>query len=143
IHTTFCTSDTTPETWAAPEPAQASQEIRFIGQLRAVNLDTHRLHVTNDGGTRVAMPDVPGGLEIGARLGRHFEVNGVPGCSEDGRPSHIQNATVVAAEPVIPSSAQTHTDIDVLLASAPGPDNDGVAGLTDEETEGFLNAIGL
>ena len=143
IHATFCTSDTTPETWAAPEPAQASQEIRFIGQLRAVNLDTHRLHVTDDVGTRVALPDVPGDLELGALLGQYVEVNGLPEYTEDGRPSHIHNATVVAAGPVIPSSAQTHTDIDVLLASAPGPDNDGVAGLTDEETEGFLNAIGL
>lgn len=143
VHTTFCLSDTTPETWAATEPAQASQEIRFVGQLRAVNLDTHRLHVTDDVGNRVALPDVSGDLEVGALLGQYVEVTGFPEYTEDGHPSHIRNATVVAAEPVITPSAPPHTDIAELLASAPGPDPHGVAGLTDEEAEGFLKAIGL
>jgi len=143
VHTTFCLSDTTPETWLTPEPARASQEIRFIGQLRAVNLDTHRLHVTDDVGNRVALPEVSGDLEVGALLGQYVEVTGFPEYAEDGHPSHIYNATVVEAEPVLTSSAPTHTDIDVLLASAPGPDRHGVAGLTDEEVEGFLKAIGL
>lgn len=82
-------------------------------------------------------------LEAGALLGQNVEVTSSAEHTEIGRLVRIHNAAVVAAVPVVGTYTRPSADVAELLASAPGPDPQGVTGLSEEEADGFLKAIGV
>lgn len=143
IQTTFHTSDTTRETWVSPTPHLSPEEIQVVGQLRAVNLDTHRLRVTDDVGNKVSLISAVNDLKASPLLGQYGEVTGSPERTPDGQLTQIHNATIAPAEPVIRLPSRGPIDLEELLTSALGPDPGGITGLTDEEADEFLRAIGL
>lgn len=144
VKRTFRTSDTHRETWTSVDPDAAVQPVTFTGRLRAVNLDTHRLQVTDDVGNKIALPNVPDDEAAGSLLGRYVTVTGIPERNARGQlvqivESEIEPATSIPGTPGV----REVITLDDILASAPGATPGPLAGLTDAETESYLKAIGL
>lgn len=143
VRSTFKTSDTRRETWKVLEPDASADVVTFVGQLRAVNLDTHRLQVTDDVGNRVALPNVVNDVQVGHLVGGYVEVSGSPERDLKGRLSQIHEAVIGPASPTPGSiGAREIVPLDEILASAQGAEIGGIPGLTDEEAESYLKAIG-
>ncbi|MBX3193857.1 MAG: hypothetical protein KF727_01995 [Microbacteriaceae bacterium] len=139
----FKTADTLRETWKSADTAGTPEAVTFVGRLRAVNLDTHRLQVTDDVGNKIALPNVTDDTEVGRLLGGYVSVVGAPERDAKGRLALIHDAVIEAAAPV-PGTAGVRgvVPVDQILASAPGPKLGGIPGLTDEEAASFFEAIG-
>lgn len=143
---TFQTKETHRETWRAAEAPPPSESITFVGRLRVVNLDTHRLQVTDDVGNKVALPNVTNDAVVGRLLGGYVEVVGTPERDAKGKLSQLHDVVIQAARPLadcITLGAREPVSLADILASAPGPELGGVPGLTEEEAESFMKAIGL
>lgn len=146
VRSTFKTTDTHKETWHATGLQPEVETVAFVGRLRAVNLDTHRLQVTDDVGNRVALPNVVNDAAVGRLLGDYVTVVGTPERDSKGRLSQIHEAIVEAA-PVLPAGVGLGVtepiSLEDLAANAPGPSFGGIHGLTDDEADAFLDALGL
>lgn len=143
---TFRTNETHRETWRPREADTAGDMVTFVGRLRAVNLDTHRLTVTDDLGNKVSLPSVLHDAGIGQLLDEYVTVIGRPERSSNGSLTQIHDADITAA-PALPDELRQGISkvvtLDQILASAPGPRFGGIAGLTDEQADDFLDALGL
>lgn len=146
VRRTFKTTDTHKETWHAIDLQPEAETVAFVGRLRAVNLDTHRLQVTDDVGNRVALPNVVNDAAVGRLLGDYVTVVGTPERDSKGRLSQIHEAIVEAA-PLLPAGVglgvPEPVSLEDVLASAPGPNFGGIHDLTDDEADAFLDALGL
>nr|BFF12458.1 hypothetical protein GCM10025699_37610 [Microbacterium flavescens] len=144
VRRTFATSATHKETWRVAEIDTGVDTVTFVGRLRAVNLDTHRLQVTDDLGNKVALPNVVNDADVGSLLGRHVAIVGTPERDVKGRLAQIHAATIEAASP-IPADIGVRGAVSLndILASAPGAELGAVPGLTEDEAELYLKAIGL
>lgn len=146
VRRTFKTTDTHRETWHAVDCEPEAETVAFVGRLRAVNLDTHRLQVTDDVGNRVALPNVVNDAAVGRLLGGYVTVVGTPERDSKGRLAQIHHAMVEAA-PSLPSGIEVGVpepvSLENIFASAPGPKFGGIHGLTDDEADAFLDALGL
>lgn len=145
VRRTFKTKETRRETWKASEGESGPETVTFVGRLRAVNLDTHRLQVTDDIGNRVALPNVVNDAAAGRLLGGYVTVVGSPERDPKGKISQIHEAVVTAAPPLpdgVQVGAPPNISLEEILASAPGPMFGGITDLTDEEAEAFFEAIG-
>lgn len=139
----FKTEDTHRETWRV-DSAIGPDSITFAGRLYAVNLNTHRLQVQDDVGHQVALPKVANDAEVSRLIGNYVNVTGAPVRDTRGRLTHIHDATVVAApDPLSGSVVPAAVSLDEILASAPGVEPGGIAGLTDAEFDSFFEAMGL
>ncbi|SHJ87942.1 hypothetical protein SAMN02745244_03484 [Tessaracoccus bendigoensis DSM 12906] len=142
----FRTKETQRETWKPVEAQTAGDMVTFVGRLRAVNLDTHRLTVTDDLGNKVTLPSVVHDAGIGHLLGEYVTVIGAPERSSKGSLTQIHDAEIVAA-PALPDELRLAISkvvtLEQILTSAPGPGFGGIADLTDEQADDFLDALGL
>jgi len=144
VRRTFKTAETRRETWKATSAPAAPETVTFVGRLRAVNLDTHRLQVTDDVGNRVALPNVVNDVQVGHLIGGYVEVIGAPEHDPKGKLAQIHEAVIQAAAPIPGSTGVREVvSLDEILASASGPELGGIPGLTEEEAESYLKAIGL
>lgn len=145
VRTIFKTKETHKETWGTPEAEPDADAVTFVGRLRAANLDTHRLQVTDDIGNKVALPNVVNDAEVGRLLGSYVSVVGSPERDLKGRLSQIHQAVVQAAESLpanVTVGVPAAVSLDEILASAPGPQLGGI-GLTEQEAEAYFEALGL
>lgn len=141
---TFETSTTNRSTWSGQDAKDSDEILAFIGTLRAVNLDTHRLQVTDDVGNRVALPEVADDTKVGRLLGKYVKVVGAPERDSRGKVVQLMGASINAAPVVngIPESLEP-VSLDDLLLRAPGPELGGIPNLSDKEADDFLRAIGF
>lgn len=131
------------ETWQVVTTPD-TEAVTFVGRLYAANLNTHRLHVQDDVGNHVALPDVLDDTAAGRLLGNYVTVVGSPTHNSEGRLTEIIGATIEAApDPLDGGGISDSVSIEDILASAPGPDPDGGLHVTDEEAEAFFDAMGL
>lgn len=144
VRATFRPADVDRRVWASKGKPTADTAITFIGRLRAVNLDTNRLQVTDDVGTRVALPNAPYGESLGDFLNKYVAVTGTPAYGADGRLASLHDVTIVAAPRLdVTAGVAEPVPLEAILATAPGPEPGGLPGLTDEEADAFLEAMGL
>lgn len=138
----FATEETHKQTWLADDSSD-EETVHFVGRLRAVNLDSHRLQVTDDVGNRVALVDVEEDAQAGRLLGGYVAVAGSPEWDAKGRLSHIHRAVIDAA-PAPPGSVgvRNAVPLDEILSRAEGPVAGGISDLTEDEAAAFLEAIG-
>jgi len=143
VRRTFQTAETRKETWKPAEAVAMPETVTFVGRLRSVNLDTHRLQVTDDLGNKVALPNVVDDSMAGQLLDAYVSVAGAPERDGAGRLTQIHEAVIQAAAP-IPGSigVRDAVSLNEILAGARGPTLGGIPGLTDDEAESFLEAIG-
>lgn len=145
VRRTFRTSETHRETWSTPDAEPKGETVTFVGRLRAVNLDTHRLQVTDDVGTKVALPNVLNDTSVGRLLDAYVEVIGTPERDARGRLTQLHDVVIQPAAqfPGIALGSREPVSLDDLLASAPGLEIGGIPDLTEDEAVSFLRAIGL
>lgn len=143
VRRTFQTAETRKETWRPAEAASSTETVTFVGRLRVVNLDTHRLQVTDDVGNKIALPNVLDDARVGQLLDKYVSVVGAPERDPLGRLTQIHGASIEAAD-AIPGGfgVREAVSLDDILAGARGPALGGIPGLTDVEAESFLEAIG-
>ncbi|WP_152031015.1 hypothetical protein [Agromyces aureus] len=144
VRRTFATSATHKETWRVAEVESDVETVAFVGRLRVVNLDTHRLQVTDDVGNKVALPNVANDENVGSLLGQYVAVVGAPEWDQKGRLLQLHEAVIEAAEP-IPGTmgSRAVVSLEDILTSSPGAQPGGIPGLTSDEAEAYLKAIGL
>lgn len=144
VRRTFTTSETRKETWRVSPSDSDMETVTFVGRLRVVNLDTHRLQVTDDLGNRVALPNMADDLEVGSLLGRYVAITGTPERDGRGRLTQIHAAEIEAAPP-LPAAmgVREAVSLDDILDSAPGAELGAIPGLTEDEAHAYLKAIGL
>lgn len=144
VRRTFATSATRKETWRVGEVEPGIETTTFVGRLRVVNLDTHRLQVTDDVGNKVALPNVANDEEVGSLLGQYVSVTGTPEWDGNRRLTQIHEAVIESAGPVpAEMGSRPVVAIEDILSSAPGAQPGGIPGLTSDEAEAYLKAIGL
>lgn len=138
----FSTDETHKQTWFVEDNSEDTT-VHFVGQLRAVNLDSHRLQVTDDVGNRVALVDVDDDAQAGRLLGAYVSVVGAPERDAKGRLSHIHRPVIEAA-PAPPGAAGVRNVVPLgqILSRAEGPVAGGISDLTETEASAFLEAIG-
>ncbi len=140
----FSTASCRRETWTRPADPPVPQTITFVGRLFAVNLKTHRLQVQDDVGHQVALPKVLEEAGLGALLGKYVLVTGRPGNDSSGSLAYIHDAKVEPTpDPLGGASPPRVMSLEEILASAPGPPPSGGLGLTEEESDAFLEAMGF
>lgn len=140
---TFETQAIHRETWRTSASARTEEEIVFTGRLFAVNLNTHRLQVQDDVGNQVALPKVLDDAEVGKLVGAYVTVVGAPEVDFTGKVTRINDASVeLAPDPLGGQQVRSTTPLEAILAGSPGPSSGGITGLTDDEVEAFLEAIG-
>lgn len=140
---TFETKSIHRETWKPLAPPQPMTEVTFTGRLFAVNLNTHRLQVQDDVGNQVGLPRVPNDAEIGKLVGAYVTVTGTPEVDAQGQLKHINEASIqLAPDPLGGQAVRASTSLEEILSTAPGPAPGGISGLTDDEVEAFLAAVG-
>ncbi len=139
----FSTGETHKHTWSSDDVSPHAI-VSFVGRLRAVNLDSHRLQVTDDVGNRVALVDVADDVQAGRLLGEYVHVVGSPVRNAKGRLSHIHRPTIEAASaaPGV-ASARASVPLEAILARTEGPRPEGIADLSHDEAAAFLDAIGF
>lgn len=136
----FDTTNIHRETWRVIS-LWADESIAFTGRLYAVNLNSHRLHVQDDVGHQVALPNMSNDAEVGKLIGSYVTVTGVPELDAEGHLTRIHDAAVMAApDPLNGTVIPEAVSLEAILRSAPGPDLDGGIQLTDEEFASFLEA---
>lgn len=142
LRRTFDTATIHRETWRSPAVRAEQSAVEVIGRLYAVNLKSHRLQVQDDLGNEFALPNVADDDAAAALIGRYVSVYGRPERDSRGRIAHILNATIEEA-PALPGSPGTReaVPLEAILASAPGPQPGGIAGLTDAEVDAFLEML--
>lgn len=146
MRATFNTAKTHKETWLPVGLEVGESTVSFVGRLRAVNLDTHRLQVTDDVGNKVGLPNVADDADTGRLLGSYVEVAGSPMRDMRGRLTHIHNAVIRAASRLpdgVSVGVRTAVGLDGILRATPGPNPDGISGLTEDEADSFFEAIGI
>lgn len=144
VRSHFETRGTHRETWKAVEPPASPESVSFVGRLRVVNLDTHRLQVTDDVGNRVALPNVEDDVQVGHLIGGYVKVAGLPERDAKGRLIQIREAVIQEADaaPGAPGVRES-VPLENILAGAVGPELGALPGITDDEALAFLKAIGL
>lgn len=144
--TTFRTNETHRETWKSADAERQGEAVTFVGRLRAVNLDTHRLQVTDDVGNKVALPNVGNDATVGHLLDAYVEVVGTPERDARGRLAQLHDVEIKPA-PQIPAGVgvgvRRAVPLNEILATARGPEPGGIPDLTEEEALSFLTAIGV
>ncbi|MFT3876698.1 MAG: hypothetical protein QM708_09795 [Propioniciclava sp.] len=146
VRRTFRTAQTHKETWKAAGAEQTTAVVTFVGRLRAVNLDTHRLQVTDDIGNRVALPNVVNDVGLGRLLGSYVTVVGAAERDAKGHLAQIHDAVIEPAPSLPPGvglGVPASASLEEIVAGAPGPRFGGIQGLTDDEADAFLDALGL
>jgi len=137
---TFKTAEVHRETWRVVAK-QSPEAVAFVGRLYAVNLNTHRLQVQDDGGNQIALPKVLNDTDVGRLLGSYVAVTGAPEHDSRGRLTQIHDATINAApDPLRGATVNDAVSLDEILQSAPGPHPNGGIDLTDDEFASFLEA---
>ena len=143
VRRAFNTGETRRQTWRSAETPGLGDMVTFIGRLRAVNLDTHRLQVTDDIGNRVGLPNVVNDSEVGRLLGAYVSVAGMPEWDVKGRLVQMHDVMIESAPPVPGQfGVRVAIPLEEILESARGPKLGGISGLTDEEAESYFEAIG-
>lgn len=138
----FSTRETRRQTW---RPADVGDEeaVTFVGQLRVVNLDTQRLQVTDDRGNKVALLNVVNTDRVGALLGQYVSVIGSPDRDERGKLSQIRDAVISpAATMPVTLGARPPFPLEAILANARGPQAGPLPGITPQEADDFMRAMG-
>lgn len=142
VSTQFLTASTHRETWQAAG-ADEAPEVTFVGRLRMVNLDTQRLQVTDDLGNKVSLPNVVNADRVGGLIGSYVAVVGIPDRDARGRLSQIREAVIEPAAPLSTAvSVRAPVSLEAILESTPGPEVGALPGITPQEAEAFLQAIG-
>lgn len=94
----------------------------------------------------MSLPSVVHDAGIGHLLGEYVTVIGAPERSSKGSLTQIHDAEIVAA-PALPDELRLAISkvvtLEQILTSAPGPGFGGIADLTDEQADDFLDALGL
>ncbi|MCR8670443.1 hypothetical protein [Agrococcus sp. HG114] len=143
LHEAFSTAATHSETWRLGDGAPVDESLTFVGRLRVVNLDTQRLQVTDDLGTKVTLPNVVNADRVGALLGQYVEVVGKPDRDARGKLIQLRDAVIEAASPLpAETGSREPLTLDAILQNAPGPGPGPLPGLTPEEADALLQAIG-
>lgn len=146
VRSRFATDETHRETWAVMPKDDEVAAVSFVGRLRAVDLDTHRLQVTDDAGTKVALPKVVDSEAAGRLLNQYVTVSGTPERDEKGALVKIHDASVEPAPPLpegVRAGIADWVSLESAAAGFPGPRSRGIADVTEDEAEAFLAAIGL
>ncbi|MGX9347774.1 hypothetical protein [Microbacterium sp. KNMS] len=141
VRTIFSTASTHRETWQVADIE--ADVVTFVGRLRAVNLDSHRLQVTDDLEHKIALIDVEDDAKVGRLLNEYVSVTGYPELDAKGRLSRIYLPKIEPAQP-LPADAGVRdaVPLEEILSSAAGPVMGGITDLTDDEVRSFFEAIG-
>lgn len=110
------------------------------GRLEAVDLKDRRFRIRDDVGNAIRIDDVEDAEQVGRLVGQRAAATGIAVIDEHGR-LRLRETRVEAA-PLPPEwTSIPSTNLEELIAAAPGPDPGGIPGLTDEEWEAFAIAL--
>ncbi|MHB1800899.1 MAG: hypothetical protein ACYCU5_04405 [Actinomycetes bacterium] len=129
------------EPWQAQLTAAAETVVTVAGRLEKVDLKDRRFRIRDDVGTTIALDHVADAERVGPLVGQRTEARGVPSYGPDGR---LRELTAVVITPASVPAAWVpgeRVDLEAVLAGAPGPDPNGIEGLTDGEVDAFLTAL--
>jgi len=110
------------------------------GRLEKVDLRSHEFRVRDDVGNAVILKHVADADDAAQHVGQWVLATG-SAVLVSGRLDALEDACVSPFDdPARPFLRAVATDVDELLASAPGPDPDGGLDLTDGEYAAFIKA---
>lgn len=127
--------------WQLPKVVQTTEAITVAGRLEKVDLFTRKFRIRDDVGNTILLEEVADADAAGPLVGQRTEASGLPGYDAAGQLRAINGAHIVAAERPAAWTAGFRADVASIVASAPGPDPDGVNGLTSAEVDEFLASL--
>ncbi len=129
------------EIWSSKR-LQTGTVMTAKGRLEKVDLRSHEFRVRDDVGQAVDLKHVEDDVSVALFVGQWVVARGTGILLSSGRLVALDNAVI---EPVTdPASSlpePIETDLQSILASAPGPNPDGGVDVSDEEFDAFLEAL--
>lgn len=134
-------ADVRREPWQMPAATVGQGFVTVTGRLEKVDLHNRRFRIRDDVGNTVSLTDVVDADQVGPLVGQRAAALGVPTYDAQGR-LHLLGEAVVSAAP-LPDAWKPGCVVDraAVLAAAPGPDPDGIEGLTYAEVDEFLSPL--
>jgi hypothetical protein len=115
--------------------------VTVSGRLEKVDLRDRSFRIRDDVGNGINLADVVDADEAAGLVGTRAVATGIPSYDAVGRLVALSGPTVALDVPPTEWGVQPHVDLDRLMSAAPGPDPNGVEGLTDGDVDAFLALI--
>jgi hypothetical protein len=128
------------DVWVTSETTVTDEETAVTGRLEAVDLKARRFRIRDDVGNSIDLDEVADAEAAAPLVGRRTRATGSGVLGARGQLKSLTGA-VVEPDPLpatwVPGQSSDLTD--VLMT--PGPDPDGVEGLTSQDVEEFLAGL--
>ncbi len=129
------------ETWTSKR-VQTNTVMTAMGRLEKVDLRSHEFRVRDDVGQAVDLKHVEDDMSVAQFVGQWVVARGAGVLLSSGRLVALDNAVIeLVTDPVASLPEPIGTDLQSILASAPGPDPDGGVDVSDEEFDAFLEVL--
>lgn len=129
------------ETWTSKR-VRTDTVMTAMGRLEKVDLRSHEFRVRDDVGHAVDLKHVEDDLSVAPFVGQWVVARGAGVLLSSGRLVALDHAVIeVVTDPVASLPEPVGTDLQTILASAPGPDPDGGVDVSDEEFDAFLEVL--
>lgn len=125
---------------------KSAAPIGFTGRLRVINLHDNSCSITDDVGNKVVIRHANVDPEVYGRIGDYVTAIGRTIRDASGQLTGIEDASICPAPPLpanVHYGPQPSRSREDLFRNAPTADELAIPGLTDEEADAFLNAMGL
>lgn len=131
-------ADVRREPWAAAAPAVTDEIVTVNGQLERVDLHTRRFRLRDDVGNTIDLHEVVDADAVGPLVGQRTSATGARVLNEQGRLISVRAPVITAAPRPDAWQPGTVADWRAILAAAPGPDPNGIEGVTVADVDEML-----
>lgn len=129
------------EVWMVPRLTTDQVTVTVSGRLEKVDLKDRSFRIRDDVGNAIQLTEVVDPDQAGSLVGKRTVAAGIPSYDEVGRLVALTGPTVALDSPPATWTMHPHTDLEELLAAAPGPDPNGVEGISVADVDAFLALI--
>lgn len=129
------------QVWMFARVADDDRTVTVVGRLEKVDLRDRRFRIRDDVGNTISLEEVADAEAAGPLVGRRTAATGAAGFDSAGRLRTVSGARLEAAQLPPGWTSRASTDLNGIVAAAPGPDPAGVAGLSDAEVDELLAAL--
>lgn len=129
------------EPWLFSDETPGTDLVIVTGRLEKVDLTSRSFRIRDDVGNTIALQDVADVDAAGPLVGQRTTASGSAVRRATGQLRAVRDAVIAPASVPKEWKAGWQADAEAVLRAAPGPDPDGIDGVTEVEVDAFLALI--